>query len=141
MKTIYLAGPIAGLTLKEATYWRDTATEYLEPLGYTVLNPMRGITLSSSNDILGFSHGNLTPNEILERDLDDVREADIILTCISEISVGTLFELGYAYALDKDLIVVLMGKMKHYNNHPFISETSTQFNSMNRALEHITQFM
>ena len=141
MKTIYLAGPIAGLTLKEATYWRDIATEYLEPLGYSVLNPMRGITLSNLNDILGFSHGNLTPNEILERDLGDVREADIILACISEISVGTLFELGYAYALGKDLVIVLMGKMKHYNNHPFISETSTQFNSLDRALEHITQFM
>lgn len=102
---------------------------------------MRGITLSNPDDILGFSHGNLTPNEILERDLGDVREADIILACISEISVGTLFELGYAYALGKDLVIVLMGKMKHYNNHPFISETSTQFNSLDRALEHITQFM
>lgn len=141
MKTVYLAGNIAGLTVKEATYWRDYATPYIESLGYIILNPMRGKAFNSPDDILGFSHGEFTPNEILERDLSDIRKADIILACLSEMSVGTLFELGYAYALNKDLVVVLNGSIKKYNSHPFISETCVQFNSLERALEHITQFM
>ena len=41
MKTVYLAGPIAGTTEGEAKRWRIDATEYLAQYGIIGISPLR----------------------------------------------------------------------------------------------------
>jgi hypothetical protein len=39
---VYLCGPIEGITLEEATAWRDKASKRLEGMGAKVYDPMKG---------------------------------------------------------------------------------------------------
>jgi len=41
-KSVYLAGPIANLSLKTANSWRLIAADYLNARGITTKSPLRG---------------------------------------------------------------------------------------------------
>lgn len=117
MKTIYLAGNITGESYEEATLWRRQVTELIGDRA-VVLDPMRGKENLSSLTVIGPSDGDT--EAIFHRDLEDVKSSDILLAYLSGPSIGTLFELGYAYALGKHVIVCLEGPMRRYSQHPFL---------------------
>ena len=86
MKKIYLCGPIMDESEGQARLWRQTAHEQLDS-DFALLDPMRRNFKDREVD---------SANEIVEFDLQDVREADIILVNYSKASIGTSMEVFYA---------------------------------------------
>ncbi len=106
-KTIYLAGPITGLTHDEARYgWREEFYQ-LMPEHIFCNSPMRGKEFLKDFGILtdGSDYPDnamSTPPGITTRDYNDVKNADAMIACFLEsggrLSGGTFMEYGFAYA-------------------------------------------
>jgi len=135
---VYLAGPIAGCSYKQATDWREAVqTDFLP--GIVGVSPMRlkewcrgvrkirGVKqfekAAETNEFLmtGESHA------IRTRDFFDVRESDMILAYLPKElnkdrpSWGTAVEIGWASAISKP--VVLVTDDKSLMAHPLIRES------------------
>ncbi len=94
-KIIYLSGPIMDEHEGAARAWREEAARLLRP-GFRLLDPMRRKFKDREVD---------SANEIVEFDLQDVRDADIILVNYSKASIGTSMEIFYAsYDLGKFVV-------------------------------------
>lgn len=85
-KKIYLCGPIMDENEGVAREWRVNAIRSLQN-HFTLLDPMRRNFKDREVD---------SANEIVEFDLQDVREADIILVNYNKPSIGTSMEVFYA---------------------------------------------
>ena len=86
MKTVYLSGPIMDEHEGHARAWRDAAKGHLKN-HFRLLDPMRRNFKDREVD---------SANEIVEFDLQDVREADILLVNYNKPSIGTSMEVFYA---------------------------------------------
>lgn len=86
MKTVYLSGPIMDEHEGHAREWRLQAREALEG-HFEILDPMRRNFKDREVD---------SANEIVEFDLQDVRDADILLVNYNKPSIGTSMEVFYA---------------------------------------------
>ena len=86
MKTIYLCGPIMDEHEGTARHWRVEAARLLNGR-FRILDPMRRNFKDREVD---------SANEIVEFDLQDVRDADIVLVNYSKSSIGTAMEVFYA---------------------------------------------
>ena len=86
MKTVYLCGPIMDEHEGVARKWRDIAKSLLSD-NFKLLDPMRRSFRDQEVD---------SANEIVEFDLQDIRDADIILINYSKPSIGTSMEVFYA---------------------------------------------
>jgi len=69
-----------------AREWRKTATKKLKP-SFTLLDPMRRNFKDREVD---------SANEIVEFDLQDIRNADLLLVNYNKPSIGTAMEVFYA---------------------------------------------
>ncbi len=85
-KVVYLSGPIMDERGDGAVAWRTEAKEKLGDTFY-MLDPMRRNFKDREVD---------SANEIVEFDLQDVRDADILLVNYSRVSIGTSMEVFYA---------------------------------------------
>lgn len=85
-KKIYLCGPIMDEVDGHARAWRGRAQELLSD-AFTLLDPMRRNFKDREVD---------SANEIVEFDLQDVRDADIVLVNYGKPSIGTAMEVFYA---------------------------------------------
>lgn len=85
-KIVYMSGPIMDAAGDEALAWRELARRRLAP-HFALLDPMR----RNFQDRLVDS-----ANEIVEFDLQDIRDADIILVNYCKPSIGTSMEVFYA---------------------------------------------
>jgi len=85
-KKIYLCGPIMDCSSADSTTWRQRSKERLAGR-FVVLDPMRRNFRDHEID---------SANEIVEFDLQDVRDADILLVNYSKASIGTSMEVFYA---------------------------------------------
>lgn len=85
-RKIYLCGPIMDEADGHARAWRQQAAELLGG-EFLLLDPMRRNFKDREVD---------SANEIVEFDLQDVRDADIVLVNYSKSSVGTSMEVFYA---------------------------------------------
>ena len=85
-KTIYLSGPIMDEHPEAAKTWRERATDKLKD-DFIILDPMRRNFKDREVD---------SANEIVEFDLQDVRNADILLVNYNKTSIGTSMEVFYA---------------------------------------------
>jgi len=86
MKKIYLCGPIMDEHEHQARVWRRVAHELLRN-DFVLLDPMRRNFKDREVD---------SANEIVEFDLQDLRDADIVLVNYSKASIGTAMEVFYA---------------------------------------------
>jgi hypothetical protein len=86
VKKIYLCGPIMDATPTAAKDWRTRAKERLAGR-FIVLDPLRRSFRDNEID---------SANEIVEFDLQDVREADLLLVNYCKASLGTAMEVFYA---------------------------------------------
>jgi nucleoside 2-deoxyribosyltransferase len=89
---IYLAGP--DIFRPDAQEWIANARELCRQHGFEALTP--------------FDHGETEPRKILDRNLELIRKAQIVVANLNpfrgfEPDSGTAFELGYALALGKKL--------------------------------------
>ncbi len=85
-KKIYLSGPIMDEYPELAKTWRERAKEELKDC-FVLLDPMRRNFKDREVD---------SANEIVDFDLQDVRDADILLVNYSKNSIGTAMEVFYA---------------------------------------------
>ena len=85
-KKIYLSGPIMDEHPELAATWRERAKQQLKD-HFVLLDPMRRNFKDREVD---------SANEIVEFDLQDVRDADIIIVNYSKTSIGTAMEVFYA---------------------------------------------
>ncbi|MBL7077740.1 MAG: nucleoside 2-deoxyribosyltransferase [Kiritimatiellae bacterium] len=115
MKKIYLCGPIMDEVDGQAREWRQSAIEQLNG-HFKLLDPMRRNFKDREVD---------SANEIVEFDLQDVREANIILVNYSKPSIGTAMEVFYAsHQLGK--FVVAFSPFDFQNCNPWMVRFCTK---------------
>ena len=85
-RKIYLCGPIMDCSANESKDWRTRAKERLAGR-FVLLDPMRRNFRDRELD---------SANEIVEFDLQDIRDADLVLVNYAKPSVGTSMEVFYA---------------------------------------------
>lgn len=131
MLKVYLSGKISGLNKSDALNWREDAKKALQDV-CELICPLRHADMVAQEHYPGLANG-LHPEEILQRDLLDIEDSDLILCLFDASSIGTMMELGYAYARDKEIIMILDDE--HLAKHPFISGYSlnTVVNSLSEA--------
>lgn len=130
---IYLAGPITGLSWKEATEWRNWVTRELQPLGIQVYSPLRfknylshldkssvdpsdsAVELSGKDDkpVLADHYDEFvlsTQKGIMTRDRWDATRCDVLLVNFlnaKKVSIGTIMEIAWADSKRIPTIVVM----------------------------------
>lgn len=117
-KTIYLSGPIMDEHAGHAREWREQAKKLLGD-HFNILDPMRRNFKDREVD---------SANEIVEFDLQDVRDADILLVNYNKPSIGTSMEIFYA-AHDLGKFVISFSPFDFKECSPWIVRYSTKIHS------------
>ena len=114
-KTIYLSGPIMDEHEGTAREWRESAKKMLGDKFY-LLDPMRRKFVDRQVD---------SANEIVEFDLQDVRDADLLLVNYNRPSIGTSMEVFYA-AHDQGKFVVAFSPLEFKDCSPWMAKFCTK---------------
>ena len=126
-KVIYLSGPIMDEHAGQAVEWRSRAKELLSD-GFDMLDPMRRKFVDRQVD---------SANEIVEFDLQDVRDADLILVNYNKPSIGTSMEVFYA-AHDLGKFIVAFSPFEYKDCSPWMARFCTKIlPSLEEAVEYI----
>lgn len=115
MKKIYLCGPIMDEHEGVARQWREDAKKLLSD-NFKLLDPMRRNFKDREVD---------SANEIVEFDLQDIRDADIVLVNYNKSSVGTSMEVFYA-AHDLQKFVVAFSPFSFQDSSPWMVRFCTK---------------
>lgn len=127
---VYLAGPILGATYDEARYgWRKYVADRLAA-GILALSPMR--QEGHLAEVKGTLEQGKWPKRVISgdkavfyKDVLDIERADIVLVNLigaKRISIGTMVEIGLAFAKGKKIVTVMEPGNMH--EHPFVTEPS-----------------
>jgi nucleoside 2-deoxyribosyltransferase len=130
MSWVYLAGAITGHSFKEANAWRTlpTFTNKLVKNGWHPLSPLEGLDHLKDEKALDAYCEGVDPGLVVSKDLDMIDLADAVIANLrieGPPSIGTMFELGYAYAHRKPIIVI-RDDVESVYDHPFIDGTASQ---------------
>ena len=129
MKKIYLCGPIMDESEGQAREWRELALAKLSP-NFIMLDPMRRDFKDREVD---------SANEIVEFDLQDVRDADIILVNYNKNSIGTSMEVFYA-SHDLGKFVVAFSPFEYKDCNPWMVKFCTKIlPTLEDTIEYITK--
>lgn len=132
MKTVYLYGPITGLTYDGAQDWRTWMADQLAPHGIKAISPLRFKDyLANLSEISG--HGReykemgvlSTPSGVLARDKFDVLRVDMLagnFLGADRVSIGSMYEQAWAHHAHKP-IAAAVGPDGHTHDHMFFNET------------------
>lgn len=93
-KQVYLAGP----------FFTPGQVELIERLKEVMDN--RKISYFSPKDECMYTPGVTTPHQILRMNIEAIDECELIIVVTDGKDVGTLFEAGYAYGIDKEILYV-----------------------------------
>ena len=127
--TIYLSGPIMDEHNGAARAWREEAKRLLSPQ-FRLLDPMRRKFVDRQVD---------SANEIVEFDLQDVRDADIILVNYNKPSIGTSMEVFFA-AYNEGKFVVSFSPFTFEESSPWMVRFSTKIlHSLEEAAYYIQE--
>ena len=129
---VYLAGGIAGLPGTKAALWRIDAALALADRGIETLDPMRhkqrlAGAARISTDYRDFADLGpfFTTHGIMARDFNDVKHCDALLVNLLGLtrpSLGTVMELGWAYAMQKPAVAVMEVEGNPHDLHPMLHE-------------------
>jgi nucleoside 2-deoxyribosyltransferase len=138
MTTVYLAGPITGLTYDEAIDWRGGVEKVLRDYGVHPLSPLRGKdylrplgVLDDAGDMEKSAYAMnedwplSTPKGITVRDRNDVRTCDAVLVNLlgaERVSVGTVIEIAWADAYRVPSVIAMEKDNPH--RHAMINEVA-----------------
>lgn len=140
-KFVYLAGPVTGLTFQEAVAWRNEAAVALANMtnGHVqALDPLRGLTPSDfqSHAQGWFDSARCTAASFMIRDLYDIDRSCCLLANLVGMkspSIGTMIELGYAFAKNVPIFLVAEKDI-----HPWVTRMSAErFSGITPALQAI----
>ena len=128
---VYTAGPIAGCTWDDTIDWRVYVAKLMGP-AVDVRSPMRGKEFLEGQAAMPLTAGDGHPiaaqHAIVIRDHHDVAQSAVIIANllpsveINKASIGTAFELAWAYEFKIPVVVVM--KEPNPNWHPFILEAA-----------------
>jgi len=128
-KRIYLCGPIMDEHEGQARAWRNRAKELLAH-DFILLDPMRRNFKDREVD---------SANEIVDFDLQDVRECDIILVNYNKASIGTAMEVFYA-SHDLGKFVVAFSPFSFKDSSPWMVRFCTKIlPSLDEATQYILE--
>ena len=128
MKKIYLSGPIMDEHEGSAREWRNAVKNMLKD-EFKMLDPMRRKFVDRQVD---------SANEIVEFDLQDVRDADILLVNYNKPSIGTSMEVFYA-AHNLGKFVVAFSPFEYKDCSPWMARYCTKIvPSLEEAVKYIT---
>ena len=129
VKKVYLSGPIMDEREGVAREWREVAKQLLGG-EFQLLDPMRRKFVDRQVD---------SANEIVEFDLQDVRDADIVLVNYSKPSIGTSMEVFYA-SHDLGRFVVAFSGLEFKDCSPWMARYCTKIlPSLETAAEYIVR--
>ena len=129
MKTVYVGGPIAGMTLQEATEWRIEVCNKLadHDIGarFPVLNAVKPTEVYNTQ---GYDTSALVkPRGIIMNDRWCVQNSDLILMNLlnsKRVSIGSMVEYGWADAYRKPIVTVMKLDGNNPHDHAFVKELS-----------------
>ena len=133
--TLYLAGPMSGITWRQMLEWRQKVEWELQD-HWRVINPVRAqVSPDKLDDIHVASTQkdtnidlNLTATAICSQDEFFIDQSDWLLANFIDsphVSIGTIWELGYAYGTGKKILSVVEPGSIH--DHPFVRRRSHLF--------------
>ena len=99
---IYFAGSISG--------GRDNQSIYLEIINYL---KTKGKVLTehiANSNLSSYGEINLTREEIYTRDVAWIKESDVLIAEVTQVSLGVGYELGLAESLNKKIICLYREK-------------------------------
>lgn len=96
-KKLYLAGPF--FTVAERWLINELRCKLIE-FGNEVFSPLHDVGLGS-------------PDQVVGKDLAAIENADVLLAVVSGADPGTIFEIGYAKALRKRVVVLVENTREH----------------------------
>jgi len=112
MKTVYLCGPITGLSYGECTDWRQFVARHVAQ-DIIPLSPLRGKRYLENEKEIGDSYEHIamsTAQAITTRDRFDLQSCDMMIANFlgaKKVSIGSVIELGWADAFRKPVILVI----------------------------------
>jgi nucleoside 2-deoxyribosyltransferase len=115
VRKIYLCGPIMDAELSAAKDWRTRAKERLAGR-FILLDPLRRNFRDREID---------SANEIVDFDLQDVREADLLLVNYCKASLGTAMEVFYA-SYDLGKFVIAFSPLSYADCSPWMVKFCTK---------------
>jgi len=131
--TVYLAGPIGGLTYGGATDWREELTRRFAEVGIEALSPMRGKEHLSKLDVIPSSSSPThktplsTPRGINTRDRWDATRCDVLLANFlgaDKPSFGMVLEIGYAVGADPLKPIILVMEPDNVHRHAMVLDNA-----------------
>lgn len=127
---IYLAGPMAGLTIQEADAWRSDLIYGPDADHFEFVSPCRNKESLAGEGTLthhGYDdHFMCSEHTVFHRDTHDVRSCDGLLVNFlgsKKVSVGTVFEMSLAWELRKPVVAV--GLIGSPYDHIFTRQASS----------------
>lgn len=127
MKTVYLSGPITGLTYDQGQDWREWAYRELATVGVHGLSPLRGKDYLRKEGVLKAQyldvHPLSTPKGIVTRDRNDTIHSDVVLVNVlgaERVSIGTVIEMGWADLARVPIVLVMEPGNVH--DHAMVTE-------------------
>ncbi len=141
---IYLAGPMAGLTPKIASAWREEVTKRFVDAGFEVADPMRGTEKLQSGrkkfQVKKYPDDkpSLSDKALVNRDKFDIKRSDIIFVNFLEAkerSIGTVCEIALNMVYGNLCVIVM--KENNVHNHPFVREGGIIFDNLEDAVVYI----
>lgn len=135
-KTVYLAGPIDGLSYAEGNDWREFARGRLGAADIKALSPQRGKNYIAGTELAKemcfteqeklFGDNPLsTSRGLLTRDKFDALNCSVLFANFkgaTRVSIGTVMEISWAYLQGKPIVIVIEEDNVH-RNHPMLRET------------------
>ncbi len=142
---VYLSGPITGLTPKEASEWRDHATERLVGEGdFVVRDPLRG-TARRFPRRRTFVRRNypdvpqMSGRAFVMRDYHDVENSEATLCNLlgaKIVSIGSVCEVAWAMSQRK-ILVIVMEERGNVHDHEFLKECGLVFHDLDMAIDYL----
>jgi nucleoside 2-deoxyribosyltransferase len=131
--SVYLAGPITGLTYDEGNDWRDAVIEELEAAGIVAYSPLRAknflreigvLDAAGTPDSAYMGLNPLSePKGITARDRFDATRSDVVLMNLvgaKRVSIGTMIEAGWADAARRPVVIAMEEDNVH--RHAMLNE-------------------
>lgn len=128
--TVYLAGKMTGLTVRQMSTWRNLASTYLRNNGFHVLNPFECF----KDELI--QQTKPTAREIVGNNKYQIQHSDIVLAELNyaDVSIGTVGEIVFAAMLG--IPVIAWGRAEDVIDHPWIQDHVTAvYGDLEDALE------
>lgn len=143
--TVYIAGPISGLSYDDVVSRHKTQVTFFESMGFHVLYPMLGKGYLRNEETFknrGYNTPISTNRAIVSRDNWMVHQSDIVfadLTPADHVSIGTVCEISWAFELHKHIVVVMSEDNIH--QHAFVTnQANIVFNNLEQAQKYFEDF-